>query len=111
VTLFRAVVLDTPGDPFVVGPAALGHESDGAIVVRNGIVVARGPYADVAARHEGEQVVDLRDGVLLPGLVDAHVHYPQIRVIAGMGMPLLEWLERCALPEESRLAEDAYARR
>ena len=24
-------------------------------------------------------------------------------------MPLLDWLERCALPEESRLAEDAYA--
>ena len=54
-------------------------------------------------------MVDLRDGVLLPGLVDTHVHYPQVRVIAGLGMPLLEWLERCALPEEARLAEDAYA--
>ena len=37
------------------------------------------------------------------------MHYPQIRVIAGLGMPLLDWLERCALPEESKLAEDAYA--
>jgi guanine deaminase len=109
VTLYRAVVLDTPDDPFVVGPEALAHEPDGAIVVQDGIVVARGAYADVAARHEGEEVVDLRDGVLLPGLVDTHVHYPQVRVIAGMGMSLLEWLERCALPEESRLAEDAYA--
>ena len=26
-------------------------------------------------------------------------------------MPLLDWLERCALPEESRLADPAYAER
>ena len=54
-------------------------------------------------------MLDLRDGVLLPGLVDTHVHYPQVRAIGALGMPLLEWLERCALPEEARLAEPSYA--
>ncbi|MGH3288954.1 MAG: guanine deaminase, partial [Streptosporangiaceae bacterium] len=39
-----------------------------------------------------------------------HVHFPQIRAIGGLGMPLLDWLERCALPEESKLADRAYAR-
>ena len=108
-TIYRAVVLDTPGDPFVVGAGALAHESDAAIVVRDGVVVARGAYAEIAKQHRDSEVVDLRDGVLLPGLVDTHVHYPQVRVIAGMGMPLLEWLERRALPEESRLADEGYA--
>ena len=37
------------------------------------------------------------------------MHYPQIRAIGGLGMPLLDWLERCALPEESRLADPSYA--
>jgi guanine deaminase len=109
VTLYRGPVLDTPSDPFRAGPDALAAESDGAIVVRDGVIRARGAYADLAGEHRGEEIVDLRDGVLLPGLVDTHVHYPQVRVIAGLGMPLLEWLERCALPEEARLAEDAYA--
>ncbi len=55
-------------------------------------------------------MVDLRAGPLLPGLVDTHVHYPQLRVIGALGMPLLDWLEHCALPEEARLADVAYAR-
>jgi len=56
-----------------------------------------------------EEVVDLRGGLLLPGFVDTHVHYPQIRIIGGIGMPLLEWLGRCALPEEAALADAHYA--
>src|SRR5918997_444836 len=108
-TLYRAAVLDIPGDPFVTGASALRAESDGAIVVRQGTIVARGAYADLAVEHRDEETVDLRGGLLLPGLVDTHVHYPQVRVIAGLGMPLLEWLDRCALPEEAKLAEDAYA--
>jgi cytosine/adenosine deaminase-related metal-dependent hydrolase len=47
--------------------------------------------------------------VLLPGLVDLHVHYPQIAVIRAMGMTLLEWLADRTLHEEARLADDAYA--
>ena len=62
------------------------------------------------ARHPAETVVDLTDGVLLPGFVDTHVHFPQLRAIGGLGMPLLDWLDRCALPEEARLADLGYAR-
>jgi guanine deaminase len=54
-------------------------------------------------------VVDLRGGLVLPGFVDTHVHFPQVRAVGGLGMPLLEWLERCALPEEERLREVTYA--
>jgi guanine deaminase len=108
-TLYRAAVLDVPGDPFVTGAAALRAESDGAIVVRDGTIVARGPYADLAAEHRAEETVELRPGLLLPGLVDTHVHYPQVRAIAGLGLPLLDWLDQRALPEEALLAEDAYA--
>jgi guanine deaminase len=109
VTLYRAVVLDVPGDPSVAGASALRAESDGAVVVRDGQIVARGAYADQAGSYREDETVDLRGGLLLPGLVDTHVHYPQVRVIAGLGLPLLEWLDRRALPEEARLAEDAYA--
>ena len=47
--------------------------------------------------------------MLLPGFVDTHVHYPQIRVIGGLGMPLLDWLEQCALPEEAGWPTVDYA--
>ena len=107
-TLVRARVLDTPDDPFTGG--VLRHDDDAGLLVTDGVVVARGPFGELRRSHAGEVVLDLRDGLLLPGLVDAHVHYPQVRVIGALGLPLLEWLERCALPEECRLADVDYAR-
>ena len=52
---------------------------------------------------------ELTDGLLLPGFVDTHVHFPQARIIGDLGMPLLDWLDRCALPEEARFADLGYA--
>jgi guanine deaminase len=106
-TLFRGTFLDTPVDPFAGG--SLRAEVDGAIVVRAGVVVARGRPAALLAEHPGEEVVDLREGLVLPGFVDTHVHFPQVRMIGALGMPLLGWLERSALPEEARLADPVYA--
>jgi guanine deaminase len=110
VTIYRATVYDTPRDPFHGDPAgALAIDDDGGLLVRDGVVVERGAYATVRAAHPDEPVEDLRGGVLLPGFVDTHVHYPQMRAIGGLGMPLLDWLQECALPEESRLADTDYA--
>jgi guanine deaminase len=82
----------------------------GALLVREGVIRARGSLATLAAGYPGEPVTRLDGGILVPGFIDTHVHFPQIRAIGGLGMPLLDWLEHCALPEESRLADQAYAR-
>ncbi|MFO7562762.1 MAG: guanine deaminase, partial [Enhygromyxa sp.] len=47
--------------------------------------------------------------VILPGLVDVHLHYPQTRVIGSASGPLLPWLERSVFPEEARFADPEYA--
>jgi guanine deaminase len=106
-TIFRARVLDTPDDPFTGG--TLRSDDDAGLLVSGGTIVERASFDTVRAAHPDVDVVDLRSGVLLPGLVDTHVHFPQVRVIGALGMPLLEWLEQCALPEECHLAEPAYA--
>ncbi|MGC5628486.1 guanine deaminase [Georgenia sp. Z1344] len=109
-TIYRARVLDTPGDATSIGrPVDLRSDEDCALVVVGGTIVARTDYATARADHPDDDVVDLRDGILLPGMVDTHVHYPQVRAIGGLGMPLLDWLDTCALPEEARLADPAYA--
>jgi guanine deaminase len=96
VTLVRARVMDTPDDPFTGG--ALRHEEDAGLLVADGVIAARGAFDVLSAAHPDEEVLDLRGGVLLPGFVDTHVHFPQVRVIGSIGLPLLEWLDRCALP-------------
>ena len=107
-TIFRVPVLDIPDDPFAGGQ--LRSDDDAALLVRDGVIVERGAFAALLTQYTDEKIVDLRGGVLLPGLVDTHVHYPQLRAIGALGMPLLEWLDRTALPEEARFADVDYAR-
>jgi guanine deaminase len=108
VRLFRGSLLDTPDDPFRGG--VLRAEDDGGLLVDDeGMIAARGSFTALMSAHPGTEVVDLRAGLVLPGFVDTHLHFPQLRCIGALGMPLLEWLERCALPEEARLADPAYA--
>jgi guanine deaminase len=106
-TLFRGTFLDTPENPFTGG--TLRVATDAALLVENGVIRARGPYQELRRAHPAEQVVDLTGGLVLPGFVDTHVHFPQIRAVGGMGMPLMEWLDKYALPEEAKMADAAYA--
>jgi guanine deaminase len=47
------------------------------------------------------QIVDLRPWLLLPGLVDLHIHLPQFPSAGlGAGLHLLTWLERHIFPLE-----------
>ena len=108
-TLYAGTIVDTPGDPFTGDPDDALAQT-GALLVREGVIRARGSFADLRGEHPDEPVTRLDGGLLVPGFVDSHVHYPQIRAIGGLGMPLLDWLEQCALPEESKLADRAYAR-
>lgn len=107
-TLYRATFLHTPANPFHA-EHALHTEADGGLLVQNGQIIQSGSFADVRAAFPDEPVEDLRGGLLLPGFIDTHVHYPQVRVIGGLGLPLLEWLDTITLPEESKFGEDAYA--
>ncbi|MDN5901426.1 MAG: amidohydrolase family protein [Brachybacterium sp.] len=105
VSIFHGRILDTPDDPFTGGEL---RAEECALAVHDGVITFRGPLAEAQHRHPGDEVIAV-DGLLLPGLVDTHVHYPQPRIIGGLGMPLLQWLDRCALPEEARMADPAHA--
>ena len=108
-TIYRGTFLDTPDSDGPTGNV-LRADADIALRVVEGTIVERGADADVRGRHPDDDVVDLREGIVLPGLVDTHVHFPQVRAIGALGMPLLQWLDQSALPEEARLASVTYAR-
>jgi guanine deaminase len=107
--LLRATIFHTPRNPFVSERALEAH-SDGGLATANGRVVACGDYAALRKEYPNAAERDLRGGFILPGLIDTHIHYPQVRVLGSLGLGLLEWLQKCALPEEARMAHEEYAR-
>jgi guanine deaminase len=108
VNILRAAIFHTPRNPFLES-RALAAYPDGALVIEGGRVLACGEYAEMRAAYPVAEVRDLRGGYILPGFVDTHVHFPQVRIIGGLGYSLLDWLEQLTLPEEARLADVAYA--
>ena len=107
--LLRAPLFHTPRNPFVE-QNALESYWDGGLLIRDGRIAASGDYSAIRLNHPATPTVDLRGGFLLPGLIDTHIHYPQLKVIGNLGRSLLDWLEHCALPEEAKMADPLYAR-
>ena len=115
----------------VLTPRAAGgtrYEADGIVEVdASGRIVAVESWAtwsaQVASGSAGsgssaappharlDAVVDLRPLVILPGLVDLHVHLPQLpNAGVGAGLHLLDWLERYIFPLERAFDEAAAER-
>ncbi|MGA5461976.1 amidohydrolase family protein [Mycobacterium sp. NPDC050041] len=105
-------VFHLAGSPTVTEAAdALVSVPDGALVVGDdGRVLFAGERASVPAEYASATVHDQRGGYLLPGFVDTHIHFPQ--TYAGDsygGGQLLEWLNNCIFPSESRYADPEFA--
>jgi cytosine/adenosine deaminase-related metal-dependent hydrolase len=99
------VVVVRGGQLLTMGP--VGDLEDGAVAFAGGEVLAVGPFAEVAARFPGAEVVGDAYGVVLPGLVNAHTHLSEA-LLCGMGedLTLLEWLDAIIAPASRHLTRE-----
>ncbi len=82
----------------------------GYLVCREGKV--EGVYQTLPFRLGGNPIHDHGDCLIIPGLVDLHIHAPQYSFRGlGMDMELLEWLETNTFPEEAKYESPEYARK
>lgn len=106
----RGEILYFTDDPAVAGAGAQAHFPDGLLLIRNGLVDAVGPSAELLPQlPAGVAVDDHRGKLILPGFIDTHVHYAQLDVIASPGEQLLSWLQKYTFPAEARFANREYA--
>lgn len=90
----NARILDTRG----------GALREGAVRIAEGRIVEVG---DARIRHAGVREVDLRGRVLMPGLIDAHVH----AVITTMNLAAMQDRPPSLVAQEARVVLEAMARR
>ncbi|MDQ7988156.1 MAG: guanine deaminase [Candidatus Dactylopiibacterium sp.] len=114
--LVRASILHFLADPGEHDdPRAWQYFEDGALFVEDGHVSFCGDFAALeaavpVARRDAARLCDYRGKLLLPGFVDSHVHYPQLRVLGSWGRQLLDWLTDYTFPAERALADENVAR-
>lgn len=107
----RGRIVDFEGDPATAGASAVRDIEDGLLVIEDGRIARVGEAAVlVPDLPPGTPVDHFPDGLILPGLIDVHIHYPQTRVIASYGAQLLEWLETYTFVEEQKFADPGHCR-
>ncbi len=91
------------------GPAQLETCENGWLVAADGQI--DGVYPVLPQAFEGLPVQDYSGCLILPGLVDLHIHAPQYSYRGtGMDLELLEWLAAYTFPEEAKFRDLEYAR-
>lgn len=109
-TLYFATVVHCTASPWESGTSAVQLIDDGYLKVTNGLIESIGEAGDLTqAELDQCAQVDYRGHYILPGLVDGHLHYPQIGVIASYGTQLLEWLEKYTFPAEAKFSDTVHA--
>ncbi|MEO3993788.1 MAG: amidohydrolase family protein [Desulfurococcaceae archaeon TW002] len=81
----------------------------GAVVVRDGVIIDVGEEGDIRSRYEAEEVIERRDHVVIPGLVDCHTHTQQYLLRSAINDEMLQlppvWT-KVLVPFERIMGED-----
>jgi cytosine/adenosine deaminase-related metal-dependent hydrolase len=82
---------------------------DGAVAISGDKVVDVGKFSEISPRQSGEEVVDLGDQTLLPGLINAHCHldYTSLRGKIPPPTSFVDWIRRINA-EKAKLSTADY---
>jgi len=84
---------------------------DGALVIEGNRIKAIGKTRDLRRSYRGEEIIDTGGKIMIPGLIDTHVHLAQA-LIRGCAddMALIQWLcERVWVLQGNFTPDDGYA--
>ena len=80
----------------------------GFLICKDGKV--EGVYKELPEKYKDISVTDYGKQMMIPGLVDLHMHAPQYTYRGlHMDLELLEWLNRYTFPEEAKYEDPEYA--
>ncbi len=91
------------------GQSAVHHDKGAVAIGDDGRIVWTGPFANLPKFYSSWLIDDYGEKLVLPGFIDAHIHFPQYRILAAPGKDLLDWLTRFTFPEEARYADRSHA--
>lgn len=83
---------------------------DGLLLTKAGKITWFGTWQDAqAVLADNQEVTHYPDQLIIPGLIDTHIHYPQTEMVGAYGEQLLQWLNQYTFPTELQFKDRAYA--
>ncbi len=109
--ILRGRTLSFLDDPRLAGNGdAVAAYDDGAIAIGpDGRIQWSGTFLDLPEQYADMAVDHYPGRIIMPGFIDAHVHFPQHRMLAAPAKDLLEWLHRFAFHEEAQYGSSGFA--
>lgn len=82
---------------------------EGALVISGGKILETGSYELLKKKYAFFPETDYSGQLLMPGLIDAHIHYAQIEMMGMYGKQLLDWLNEYTFPTELAFKDKVHA--
>lgn len=80
------------------------------IVCEDGI--CQGVFNKLPDKYQGIKIYDYKDHLIIPGLIDLHLHAPQYSYIGlYMDVELIDWLNKYTFKEEAKYKNIEYAKK
>lgn len=82
---------------------------DGAVAIKDNVIVAVGAADEVTIAYQAETVIDCRDCIITPGLINAHTHVP-MTLLRGLAddLRLDVWLYGYMMPVEREFVDHNF---
>ncbi len=92
----RLFTMDGPGVGFI---------PDGAVAISGSRIAAVGRTADMRRDYDAAEIVDCRGDIVLPGLIDAHMH-TGIALLRGIAQDMDHWMQLGIWPFRRHLTSE-----
>lgn len=110
----RGQMITFHDDPFLNEDESkcYSYYPDGLVVIKGDKIADAGDFVKIRALFPDlmdENIDTYENCVIMPGMIDAHVHYVQSPMIGSFGDTLLQWLNQYTFPTEARFRSKEFA--
>ena len=83
---------------------------DGVLITEQGKIRWFGTWEDAQAHLPiNIEIQHYPEQLIIPGMIDTHIHFPQTEMVGAYGEQLLSWLNTYTFPTEIQFKDKAYA--
>ncbi|MEG1695895.1 MAG: guanine deaminase [Acinetobacter sp.] len=83
---------------------------DGVLITEQGKIRWFGTWEDAQAQLPTQiEIQHYPEQLIIPGMIDTHIHFPQTEMVGAYGEQLLSWLNTYTFPTEIQFKDKTYA--